>query len=304
VTAQKLEAALRGYRPRTDAPPPPPEHAFQEHEIRDAMANDQFEPFFQPKVGLVDASVVGAEALARWRHPIRGLVSPARFIPLLEAAGLGEKLTLMMTAKSARACKSWRAQGLPGGVSVNVSAEVLAHVGFAERLLEAVCAEALEPVHLTVEVTESAWAAPEALENLARLRMHGFGLSIDDYGTGYSSMDRLTQIAFTELKIDGGFVRDAVAQGSSLAMLESSLEMARRMRITAVAEGVECGVEWSLVAKLGCDHAQGFFIARPMDLAAYLEWLRQDQHKGQGSPSPGLSSAEIASSRYARAPVN
>ena len=276
VTAKKLEAALRGYRCSPAAAAPRRAHAFHEQDIRAAIANDEFEPFFQPKVRLADKSVAGAEALARWRHPAKGVILPGAFLDLVESAGLGENVALMMAAKAARACKSWRARGLPGTVSINISPEVLAHLGFAERLLDVIRGETLEPVHMTLEVTESAAAAPEALENLSRLRMHGFGLSIDDYGMGYSSMERLTRIAFTELKIDRSFVTDALAQEASLAMLESSLEIARKMKIVAVAEGVERGSEWSLLAKLGCDQAQGFLIAQPMDVDGYMEWLRQD----------------------------
>jgi EAL domain-containing protein (putative c-di-GMP-specific phosphodiesterase class I) len=284
VTAKKLEVALRGYRSSPAAPGPRPQPVFDEQDIRAAIANGELEPFFQAKVQLVDTAVTGAEALARWRHPQKGIILPGAFLPLIESAGLGEDLAMLMAARAARACKSWRSQGLPGTVSINLSPDVLAHLGFAERLREVLRAEGLEPALMTLEVIESASAAPEALENLSRLRMHGFGLAIDDYGMGYSSMDRLTRIAFTELKIDRSFVRDALAQESSLAMLESSLEMAKKMKIVAVAEGVERAVEWSLLAKLGCDQAQGFLIARPMDAASYVEWLRQDSRKG---PVPG-----------------
>lgn len=275
VTAKKLENALRNYRPEAVAPPPRPAFAFREEDIRAALANDEVEPFFQPKVRLADSVVTGAEALARWRHPVKGLIMPGSFLPLVDSAGLGEELALRMAAKAALACRKWRAQGLPGTVSINLSPDVLARLGFAERLLETLHRAPLEPVHMTLEVTESMATAPEALENLSRLRMHGFGLAIDDYGMGYSSMDRLTRIAFTELKIDRSFLADALAQSSSLAMLESSLEMARKMKIVAVAEGVERTAEWNLLAKLGCDQAQGFLIARPMDQEAYLGWLRE-----------------------------
>ena len=112
-----------------------------------------------------------------------------------------------------------------------------------------------------------------ALENLSRLRMKGFGLSIDDYGTGYSSMQQLSRIAFTELKIDQAFVRNAADQEPSRAMLESSLEMAGKLRIAAVAEGVESREEWELLRDLGCDFAQGYYVAKPMESGAFLGWL-------------------------------
>jgi EAL domain-containing protein (putative c-di-GMP-specific phosphodiesterase class I) len=128
---------------------------------------------------------------------------------------------------------------------------------------------------VTFEVTESSMATHlgRALENLSRLRMRGFGLSIDDYGTGYSSMQQLTRIAFTELKIDQAFVRNATRHRTSRAMLESSLEMAGKLRIQAVAEGIETAGDWELLRDLGCDLAQGYYLARPMDGASFLGWL-------------------------------
>ncbi|HVT03669.1 MAG TPA: EAL domain-containing protein [Thermoanaerobaculia bacterium] len=128
---------------------------------------------------------------------------------------------------------------------------------------------------MVLEVTESAAATDvgKALENLARLRMKGFGLSIDDYGTGYSSMQQLTRIAFTELKIDQSFVTKATRHESARVILESSLSMAKKLRITAVAEGVETQQDWDLLRRLDCDLAQGYFIARPMAAEIYLGWI-------------------------------
>jgi EAL domain-containing protein (putative c-di-GMP-specific phosphodiesterase class I) len=125
-------------------------------------------------------------------------------------------------------------------------------------------------------VTESAATSDlgRALENLSRLRMKGFGLSIDDYGTGYSSMERLTRMPFTELKIDQTFVKHAATHPSSRAVLESSLEMALKLGIVAVAEGVESRSEWELLRTLECPLAQGYFLARPMDSSEFLAWAR------------------------------
>jgi EAL domain-containing protein (putative c-di-GMP-specific phosphodiesterase class I) len=129
---------------------------------------------------------------------------------------------------------------------------------------------------MCLEITESAATTDvgAALENLTRLRMRGFGLSIDDYGTGYSSMQQLTRIPFTELKIDRTFVMNALTQESAKVILKSSLQLARDLNIVAVAEGVETHAQWDLLAELGCDLAQGYFIAKPMNAIAYMEWLR------------------------------
>jgi EAL domain-containing protein (putative c-di-GMP-specific phosphodiesterase class I) len=125
---------------------------------------------------------------------------------------------------------------------------------------------------MTFEVTQSAAASPGSLESLSRLRMQGFGLSIDDYGVGYSSMEGLAGVAFTELKVDRSFVREALLHGASRHVLESSLEIARKMNITCVAKGVERAAELDLLRELGCDRAQGLLIGRPMPHAAYLAW--------------------------------
>jgi EAL domain-containing protein (putative c-di-GMP-specific phosphodiesterase class I) len=142
-------------------------------------------------------------------------------------------------------------------------------------MMNAVFNQDLDPAKITFEVTESAMAADmgKALENFSRLRMKGFGLSIDDYGTGYSSMQQLTQFPFTELKIERTFVKGAASQPSCRAVLESSLEMARKMKITAVAEGIETQAEWDLLMALGCEMAQGYFIARPMEMNDFVQWL-------------------------------
>jgi EAL domain-containing protein (putative c-di-GMP-specific phosphodiesterase class I) len=159
---------------------------------------------------------------------------------------------------------------------VNLSLASLHDTSVAERLTEIVAAEGIAPRDVVLEVTESAAATHlgRVLENLSRLRMKGFGLSIDDYGTGYSSMQQLTRIPFTELKIDQSFVRNA-SQPSSRAMIESSLEMAQKLDIVAVAEGIETREEWDLLREMGCQLGQGYFIARPMPGDEFLRWLKE-----------------------------
>jgi EAL domain-containing protein (putative c-di-GMP-specific phosphodiesterase class I) len=193
-----------------------------------------------------------------------------------------------MLRKAAARCSAWRTAGLEMTVSVNLSLKSLGDTQIAERVTDLVRSQNLEPRHVILEVTESAAAAEvgRALENLARLRMKGFGLSIDDYGTGYSSMQQLTRIAFTELKIDRSFVANAARQESVRVILQSSLDMARKLGIHAVAEGVETQADYDLLRRLGCDLAQGYFVARPMDAEAYLRWVR-DAQKTKSTCSSG-----------------
>ncbi|MEK6245520.1 MAG: EAL domain-containing response regulator [Pseudomonadota bacterium] len=268
ISPGKLEPLIALHKP-ANAEPDRPRAAgqtFTLEEIAAGLKNNEFEPFFQPKMELATGQVKGAEALARWRHPSHGIVAPYAFIKPLEDNGLIDLLTWMMLKKSAAFCSTWRATGADVTVSVNLSLKSLGDPQLADRVTQLVRSQNLEPRHMVLEVTESSATTEigKALENLARLRMKGFGLSIDDYGTGYSSMQQLTRIAFTELKIDQSFVTNAARQESARVILESSLEMAKKLNITAVAEGVETQADWNLLRQLGCGLAQGYFIARPM----------------------------------------
>lgn len=274
VSAKNLLPLLELHRAGPLAPALLP--AFDIEEILCGLRGDQMEPFYQAKVEMGSGMVRGAEALARWRHPAHGIVGADAFIPLLERSGNIAEFTRIMVRAAAQGCWRWRSLGFDVGLSLNLSQESLADVGLAEDMTQLVIDQGVSPRDVIFEVTESAMAEDlgRALENLSRLRMKGFGLSIDDYGTGYSSMQQLTRIAFTELKIDQAFVRNAADRSSSRAVVESSLELAGKLRLATVAEGVESKPEWDLFRELGCTLAQGHFIARPMDFGDFLDWLK------------------------------
>ena len=250
--------------------------SFTLQQVLKGLEAEQFEPYYQPKIELKTRRVTGAEALARWRHPYGGIVMPYAFISLLEEAGQIAELTWLMLAKSARDCRNWRDAGLDLNVSVNISVKLLEDPAIADAITWQVTHQGLEPKHVILEITESAAMSSvgHVLENLVRLRMKGFGLSIDDYGTGYSSLQQLTRIPFTELKVDHSFVMHAAHQESSRMILESSLEMARKLGITSVAEGAETAEDWNLLRECGCDLAQGFFVAKPMKSAEFPGWVQ------------------------------
>ncbi len=274
VTARKLEALTSLYQVPVAPKLKPASVFFSAEEICAALAARLFEPLFQPKVDIATGALKGAEALARWYHPERGIVGPYAFIPTMEAIKCIDELTWIMLEKAAVACREWRAGGLDMTVSVNLSLASLTKVGLAERITDLVKAQMLEPRHMILEVTETIAMTDvaRALENLTRLRIKGFGLSIDDYGTGYSSMQQLSRIPFTELKIDQSFVMNAIEKQSCRVILESSVDIARKLGLKAVAEGVETRADWALLKSLGCDTAQGYFLAKPMAATTLVEW--------------------------------
>jgi EAL domain-containing protein (putative c-di-GMP-specific phosphodiesterase class I)/CheY-like chemotaxis protein len=266
LTREKLMEAMATYRPAIDRTCAGSAHAITRTEIDAGLRNSEFEPFFQAKVELPSQAMKGAEALARWRHPLHGLLPATNFMDALEAVDRVNEVSEAIIAKAADCCKAWRAAGASTTLAVNLALPSLSDTGLADRL-EAMVEEAgLNPSDVIFEVTETAAARHlgPVLENLSRLRLKGFGLSLDDYGTGYASMQQLSRVPFTEIKIDQSFVRGALTSAASRAMVESSLEIAAKLGIPAVAEGVENGEQHRLLVALRCPFAQGFFYGRPM----------------------------------------
>ncbi|MEO6974437.1 MAG: EAL domain-containing response regulator [Gallionella sp.] len=267
----KFEFAEKKWEPKSVA-----QMSFTLEEILEGICAKQFEPFFQPKVDFKSNRLVGAEALSRWIHPVHGVVSPSAFIPLLENSGNIDELTFQMLEQSAAACRSFHDNGHPISISVNLSLVSLGYQNLAEKITRTVKNSGLDHKYIVLEITESAAMTDvaQAMENLTRLSMNGFLLSIDDYGTGYSSMQQLTRIPFNELKIDQSFVQDSAENEALRIVIESSISMAHKLKVKSVAEGVETQQEWNMLKNMGCDTAQGYFISRPIDLAAFHEFMK------------------------------
>ena len=234
--------------------------------IDEGLERDEFVPFFQPQVEIANGKVVSVEALARWRRADGQVVRPAQFIGLVEREGRIDRLTDRLLEKACAWKRRWSKLGLELRVSVNVSMLSLGQVEAADRYQQIVRSHGVDPRDVVLELTESAvmGEAAHALNVLARLRLKGFGLSIDDFGTGYSSLAQLSHIPFTELKIDSSFVTGAAQQPRKRAVVEASLDLARKLDLTVVAEGVETVEEWQMLAELGCSTAQGYLISRPV----------------------------------------
>lgn len=244
------------------------------------LSNDQFLPYFQPKVEIETGHISGAEAYARWHHPEHGLLSPAAFLPALENTEHMNTLGWIMIDKCAAACRTWHDLGFPISVSINLASSSLAADGCAERIADIVAKRGIDPQHIILEITESAAKidSPQYLENLARLRMKGFVLSIDDFGTGHASMQELLRIPFSELKVDRSFVVGASKNDTIKLVLRSSLELAHKINRLSTAVGVETRQDWDLLLQLGCTHAQGYYIAKPMESNALPAWMDEWAH--------------------------
>lgn len=267
--------------------PPRPPDARTDHVdaglLDEAIRGGQLQPYFQPKCDIRTQKILGVEALARWVRPYGDLVMPGMFIPVAEQVGLMPSLTATMLQQSVARCARWQAAGLRAPVCVNVPLSVLSDVSAPDGLTSIVFDGGLQPGDVVLEITEATAASDEGalMESLSRLRMRGFGLAIDDYGTGYASLKRLTKIPLTELKVDQSFVREALVKSACRAVLESSLELAAKLGVPAVAEGVETFDQRELLIRLGYGIGQGFHFCEPLPGDEFMRYAtRQAMPRG------------------------
>lgn len=277
ITFDRLQESLQRYIPRVQGVAPDPAGPLVREALDEAIGQGRIIAYFQPKIRVSDGAIAGAEALARWDHPDRGVIEPTEFVPLAERSGLIDALSWRMLESTLKQAVAWRAVGHRWPLSVNLSLTHLEQLNVADRIAALTESHGVPPEDIVLEVTESLAAANLApvLGNLARLRMKGFGVAIDDYGTGYSSLAQLSRIPFTELKIDRSFVNGAATRNTLRAILGSSIELARQLRLDSVAEGVETQADLYLLKELGCDLAQGFLIARPMPADEFTVWAER-----------------------------
>jgi diguanylate cyclase len=248
-------------------------------ELRTALETDELEVYLQPQVDLVDGQVVGVEALVRWNHPTRGLLSPAQLLPAAEQAGLLRSLTdkvldLSLTA----ATRWWHERAVP--VSVNLSAANVSDLDLPGKVGSTLARHGLPAHALTLELVEDTLMAdPErGRQVLAELRHLGVRTSIDDYGTGYSSLAYLRHLPADELKLDRSLTADVGTDSRAAAIVEHTVALAHALGLRLVAEGVEDDATGEVLGRLGCDIAQGYAIARPMPVQDFLDWLERPQH--------------------------
>jgi len=252
-------------------------------DLRDAIARGALTLHYQPQVAISMASsqagrgrLVGVEALVRWRHPRHGAIAPSEFIPLAEGTGLIKPLTTWVVGEALRQCRSWKRSGFLLPVSVNLSAWSLHDEGLARTIAALLETHGVAPAWLRLEITESALMADvdRAGEVLSELVALGVHVSVDDYGTGYSSLAYLKRLPVDELKIDRGFVRDLGYDETDAAIVRSTVALGHALGLRVVAEGVEDEDAWGMLAEMGCDTAQGYYVCRPLPAPKLRRWLR------------------------------
>jgi EAL domain-containing protein (putative c-di-GMP-specific phosphodiesterase class I) len=276
VSGAALHELILHYKPLPAPSQRTPVPTFSFAQVGLGLQERQFEPYFQPKIALETGHVKGLEVFARWNHPDYGVLGPRSFIDALEENDRIDFLDWWMIEKSVECCRSLHDQGLSVEVSINVASETLAHPAFLQQISACVERHQVAPGFLTFEMPESSVLTndPSFLERLLRLRMIGYGLAIDDYGTGRSNLQLLARVPFTELKIDRSFVDGASRKRGLGTVLSSCLALSRSLERESCAVGVETRQDWDFLQGLGCTYAQGYHIARPMKADAFPGWLQ------------------------------
>ena len=246
--------------------------------LASALSTSMLELHFQPKLDVRTGQLLGAEALARWNDPEWGWVSPAEFIAAAEERGLIKELGEWSLGEAARQWRAWQDSGIesPPPISINISATQLMNDNFADKALELVCLQGVSPSAIELEITESALILDydRAQKVASRLVEMGFSLSMDDFGSGYSSLARLHDLPVSRLKIDMKFVRGIINQPRSLSVVTAVISMARALKLRTVADGVETLEQLEKLRSLGCDEAQGFMFAKALPGDEFKrEWL-------------------------------
>ena len=272
-TAKQHHGGIEVYDPESD------QHSRRRlalaSELRVALEENQLEVHYQPVVRITDGSVVGAEALVRWKHTTHGWIPPDEFIPLAEHTSLIRPLTLFVLETALAQAASWRHSGQMLSVSVNLSARSLLDLSLPHDIARLLLESGVPASGLTLEITESSiMSDPGRTEAvLDRLHLLGIGLSIDDFGTGYSSLSYLKRLPVDQVKIDKSFVINMASDENDAAIVRSTVDLGHNLGLRVVAEGVEEQEAWDKLLAVGCDLAQGYLLSRPLPATAFVEWL-------------------------------
>ncbi len=283
VQEDKLAILLRRWRPASGTFEIAWKKVYSEEAVSQAIEGEQLTVHYEPQVLVNTGEFTGVEALVRWRHPKDGMVVPQQFVGVAESSGLIHKLTRFVFSRAMSQLAAWREAGLHSKMAVNVSIDALSSLDFADFANEQANIWGVSPKDVTIEVTESRLMqdlrAP--LEVLTRLHLMRFQLSIDDFGTGYSSLSQLQDIPFSELKIDRSFVHRGTSDKTVRTMYNTCLGLARQLKMSTVAEGVEDRHDWEFVRASDCEIAQGYFVGRAMPPEAMPGWAAKWSKRSQ-----------------------
>jgi len=249
-------------------------------DIERALRQDELLPYFQPKVSVSQRRLVGVEASLRWQSPDLGLMSATQVLPRLFDLGFIEAATAIIVARSLTHCQDWLRAGLDIRLSINLPTELLCDARVVDRIESQARARGLEPGRIIIEIPELAFAAvrSDTLDRLVNVRVRGFGLAVDDFGSTRCSREQLERIPASELKVDRSLLAQAVANAAQRQRLERALSIARDLNLDAVVEGVETQAEWDFATDLAFDFAQGNFVAAPMPGDALKAWHARHFH--------------------------
>ena len=284
IKPEALSALLEHWRPHLQYASHASKKVYEADAVRAAINSSELVNYYQPKVMVSTGRVVGVETLVRWRHPEDGMVFPDQFIGVAETHGLIDDLTRVVLTDALAQARLWQDAGMAFQVAVNVSMDNLKALDFPDFVAGLAANAGVSPQRVILEVTESRLMDDlrVVLEILMRLRLKRFRLSIDDFGTGHSSLSQLRDIPFDELKIDQGFVHGAYSNERVRAIYNASLSLARQLGMEIVAEGVEDRDDWNFLCQTECELAQGYFIAKPMPASALPAWMEAWQERVSG----------------------
>lgn len=272
--AEALAQLLANHAPSLNRGSTLPPRQMSPDMLAAAIRAEELVPWYQPKIAVASQEVVGFEALVRWPRP-EGMIFPDAFISVAEENSLIDPMTFLLIRQALRMGKLWQRHGIRTTVAVNISMDSLQDIHFPDLLEQLFRDEGGDTSYFKLEITESRLMADyvSVLDVLLRLRLKKIKLSIDDFGTGHSNLGQLLDLPFDELKLDRSYVQGASSDSKARVILESTVDMAQRLGMEVVAEGVETLEDWKRVEQLGCDQVQGYFVARPMPGEAIPAWV-------------------------------
>lgn len=279
MTAEYIQCSLRSLQlPEEKVVIAQNDSQVQPEDLVKAIDNDEIEFFYQPKVSSKNFILTGVESLARWHHPTKGNISPLEFVSLAERFGLVTKMTKKLLTKALKQKQRWQQHGANFNIALNLSPHSLAEKGFADYLCSEVSRFGIKPESIIFEITENAVCGEisTAIEMLARLRLKGFQLAIDDYGTGYANAQQLSRIPATELKIDRCLINNVATKPQQQSILANTIQLAKELKYRTVAEGVETDDDLRFVQSLNIDLVQGYLVAKPMSADKLEQWVKSE----------------------------